>query len=196
MKYILASASPRRREILASLGVEFTTITADTDESSNLRDPKSLTRELAERKGKAVAELLKKEGRLDDDTVIISADTLVFCDGDILGKPCDRADARHMLSLLSDRSHFVASAVALTYRGKTVSDVSLTEVFFDKMSDSFIERYLDSGEPFDKAGAYGIQGMACSRIKKIDGCYFGVVGLPVNCLCRLAQSNSIPFPLG
>lgn len=195
MKYILASASPRRKEILENLGLEFEIITADTDEQSDITEPALLTRTLAERKGMAVRDMLLEKGSLSEDTVIISADTLVFCDREILGKPSSPEDAERMLRLLSGRSHTVASGVALTVGDKTVSDVSLTQVYFDELDDKFIERYLASGEPYDKAGAYGIQGMASSVIKKIDGCYFGVVGLPINCLCRLARENSIPLLL-
>ena len=193
MKYILASASPRRKEILLNLGLDFTVITSDADEESDIRDPEELTMELARRKGQAVAEHLSDTGRLDEDTVIISADTVVFCDGEILGKPRDKADAEKMIRMLSGKTHTVTSGVALIYKGKTVSAVSTTEVTFDTLTEEFIDRYINSPEPYDKAGGYAVQGKAAEVISKINGCYFSVVGLPVNCLCRLAAENGIPF---
>ena len=193
MKYILASASPRRKEILADLGLDFTVITSDADERSDVREPEALTRELARRKGQAVADLLLSEGRLDDDTVIISADTVVFCDGEILGKPRGKADAERMMRMLSGKAHTVTSGVALIYRGKTVSAATTTEVVFDTLTEEFIEKYINSDEPYDKAGGYAIQGKAAEVISGINGCYFSVVGLPVNCLCKLAAENGIPL---
>ncbi len=193
MKYILASASPRRKEILENLGLDFTVITSAADEESDIRDPEQLTMELARRKGQAVAEHLSGTGKLDGDTVIISADTVVFCDGEILGKPRDKADAEKMIRMLSGKTHTVTSGVALIYKGKTVSATSTTEVTFDALTEEFIEEYINSSEPYDKAGGYAIQGKAAPVISKINGCYFSVVGLPVNCLCRLAADNGIPF---
>ena len=193
MRYILASASPRRKEILENLGLEFTVITSDADESSDLTDPEELTKELAKRKGQAVAELLSD--KLDGETVIISADTVVCCDGEILGKPRDRSDAERMIRMLSGKAHTVTSGVALIYNGKAYSCAATTRVFFDELDEDFINNYINSAEPYDKAGSYAIQGKAAPVISKIDGCYFNVVGLPVNCLCRLAKENGIPFIL-
>ena len=193
MRYILASASPRRKEILENLGLDFTVITSDADESSDLTDPEELTKELAKRKGQAVAELLSD--KLDGETVIISADTVVCCDGEILGKPRDRSDAERMIRMLSGKAHTVTSGVALIYNGKAYSCAATTRVFFDELNEDFIYEYINSTEPYDKAGAYAIQGKAAPVISKIDGCYFNVVGLPVNCLCRLAKENGIPFIL-
>ena len=180
MRYILASKSPRRREILGNLGIDFNIVTAQTDESSELSDPVMLAEELALRKGQAVADLLKSQNELREDDVIISADTVVCCEGEILGKPQDRADAKRMLSLLSGKSHSVVSGVALIRGGKSFVSHSFTKVFFEDIPDDEIERYLDTNDAFDKAGAYGIQGLASLWVKKIDGCYFGVVGFPVN----------------
>ena len=191
MRYILASASPRRKEILENLGLDFTVITSDADESSDLTDPEELTKELAKRKGQAVAELLSD--KLDGETVIISADTVVCCDGEILGKPRDRSDAERMIRMLSGKAHTVTSGVALIYNGKAYSCAATTRVFFDELDEDFINNYINSAEPYDKAGSYAIQGKAAPVISKIDGCYFNVVGLPVNCLYRLAKENGIPF---
>ena len=183
---ILASASPRRKEILSELGVDFRVVVADTDESSDISDPVELTRELARRKGLAVYEKLLQSGEYDaESAIIISADTVVCRDGEILGKPRDRADAVDMLTSLSGRSHTVVSGVAVTVRGVTRTDASVTTVRVQEIPREEIERYVDSGEPMDKAGAYGIQGRFSVFVEGIDGCYFGVVGLPVNTLSNL-----------
>lgn len=183
---ILASASPRRKEILEGLGVDIEVLTAPTDEDSDITDPVALTRELAQRKGRAVYELMLASGRDDaESAVIISADTVVCCEGEILGKPRDRADAIRMIRLLSGRDHTVVSGVAVTLGGVTKSDASVTTVRVEEIPEGEIERYVDSGEPMDKAGAYGIQGRFSAFVKGIDGCYFSVVGLPVNTLSRL-----------
>lgn len=183
---ILASASPRRKEILEGLGVDIEVLTAPTDEDSDITDPAALTRELAQRKGRAVYELMLASGRDDaESAAIISADTVVCCEGEILGKPRDRADAIRMIRLLSGRDHTVVSGVAVTLGGVTKSDASVTTVRVEEIPESEIERYVDSGEPMDKAGAYGIQGRFSAFVKGIDGCYFSVVGLPVNTLSRL-----------
>lgn len=183
---ILASASPRRKEILRDLGVDFEVVVADVDESSAITDPVALTKELARRKGEAVYKKLKREGEYDaDGAVIISADTVVCCDGEILGKPRDRDDAIRMIRALSGRAHTVVSGVAVTVGGVATSDASVTAVRVQEIPESEIERYVDSGEPMDKAGAYGIQGRFSAFVEGIDGCYFGVVGLPVNTLSNL-----------
>ncbi|MBE6531554.1 MAG: septum formation protein Maf [Ruminococcaceae bacterium] len=185
MRYILASKSPRRREILGNIGLEFSVVTADTDESCSLTDPIALCEELALRKGLAVRELLQSKDELDPEDVIISADTVVECGGHILGKPADRQDAKTMLELLSGKRHRVLSGIALSVGGETYVSHSESFVCFEELSDADIERYLDSGEPYDKAGAYGIQGLASIYVKGIEGCYFGIVGLPINELDRL-----------
>ena len=176
MKFILASKSPRRREILSELGLKFDIITADTDESCELSDPRAYVEELALRKGRAVAELC------DDDVLIIASDTVVACDGEILGKPADRDDAARMLDILSGSRHSVISGIALITKEKAVAASEVTDVIFDVMSDSDKRFYLDSNEPYDKAGAYAIQGLASMWIKGIEGDYFNVVGLPVKLL--------------
>lgn len=183
-RIILASASPRRREILGSMGAKFTVITSDADENADISNPVELTVELARRKGRAVYDLLCSRGK-SDGAIIISADTVVFCDGKILGKPKDEAQARQMLSLLSGRKHSVATGIAVTVGGETFTDCSVTAVDVDEIPSEEIEKYIASGEPFDKAGAYGIQGGFCRWVKGIDGCYFGVVGLPSNLLNSL-----------
>lgn len=185
MKYILASKSPRRREILKNIGLDFTVITADTDESCSLTDPKSLVEELSLRKGRAVANMLSRSGELDDEDIIIASDTVVECGGEILGKPKDAQDAARMLSMLSGNCHRVLSGVAIISGGRELVSHSVTKVYFDEIDKADALSYIASGEPFDKAGGYGIQGYASVWVNRIDGCYFGVVGLPINTLDKL-----------
>ena len=173
MKFILASKSPRRREILSDLGLQFDIVTADTDESCDIKDPRSFVEELALRKGRAVAE------NIDEDTIIIASDTVVSCGGEILGKPHDRADTKRMLDMLSGSKHDVISGIALITKDKEAVASEVTHVIFDVLTDSDKEIYLNSDEPYDKAGAYAIQGLASMWIKGIEGDYFNVVGLPV-----------------
>lgn len=185
---ILASASPRRKEILEGLGVDFRIIVADVDESSDERDPQKLTEELARRKGLAVYQKIVDErpDNIDpDDCVIISADTVVWCDGEIFGKPRDRADAERMIRKISGGEHKVISGVAIICGGEAKSVSCVTAVKVSELSDCELMRYIESGEPMDKAGSYAIQGKFSLWIEGIDGCYFNVVGLPVNALAKL-----------
>lgn len=183
---ILASASPRRREILASLGVDFKIITADTDEHSSITDPEELAEELAVRKGRAVYELLcRTEPDMAKDAVIISADTVVYAQGEVLGKPRDHADAFRMLRSLSGSSHCVVSGIAVTVGGDVHSDRCVTRVNVEDIPEKSLIAYADSDEPMDKAGAYAIQGRFAPWVRSIEGCYQNVVGLPVNHLNKL-----------
>lgn len=186
MRVVLASKSPRRKEILQNLGVDFDIVTADADESSDIADPASLVTELASRKGEAVAKKLGADG---GESLIIACDTLVYAGGEFLGKPRDRADAERMLRMLSASQHFVVSGIYLKLGQKTATAAAFTKVCFDEMSDGDIAAYLDSGEPYDKAGAYAIQGKASAYISGIEGDYFNVVGLPVNLLCKTLKSE-------
>lgn len=193
MQVILASKSPRRKEILQTLGIPFTVVTADTDESSTQTDPSLLVQQLSLRKGQAVQDMLTQDGKLSHDTLIIASDTVVALDGEILGKPQDRADAHRMLSGLQNSTHHVLSGIALLYtdaQGLQRSAVSFasTAVHFSPMTEQDIALYLDSGEPYDKAGAYAIQGLAGRWITGIEGDYFNVVGLPANVMCDLCKS--------
>ena len=185
MKLILASKSPRRREILQNLGLSFEIVTAETDESSTTSDPCALVEELSERKGIAVRDLLLSEGRDLSDTVIISSDTVVAADGKILGKPRDPEDAANMLRMLSGREHEVISGISLIGGGRCGVAHEVTRVAFATLNEENISFYLRSGEPFDKAGAYAIQGLASMWIEGIRGDYFNVVGLPVHRMCKL-----------
>lgn len=188
-KIVLASASPRRREILQKLGLEFRVLVADVDESSDERDPAKLCSMLARRKGEAAVAKLRESGELDAETLVIASDTIVALETDgewqIFGKPADEADARGMLERLSGGSHFVYSGIYLWYAGRGVASFDRTEVVFKAISGKEIEDYIASGEPFGKAGAYAIQGLAAAFISGFRGDYYTVVGLPVQEMRRL-----------
>lgn len=180
MKLILASASPRRKEILTTLGVTFTVRTAEADETCDLTDPGARVESIAQRKCAAVREAMAAEGVLDGDTMILASDTLVTLDGEFLGKPTDEADARRMLERLQGHTHTVASGLAIWMNGRTVTAHELTGVTFAPMTEDEITAYLQTGESFGKAGAYAVQGYAARFITGIEGDYFNVVGLPVH----------------
>lgn len=173
---ILASGSPRRQELLANLGLDFKVIVSDVDESMD-EDmlPAQLVEKLAERKATAVVAEISGEG------LVIGADTIVVLGNKPLGKPVDRADAIRMLRELQGRSHEVFTGVAVidAATGQSVVTHQATAVRFKPMTMEQIERYVDTGEPMDKAGAYAVQGKASIFIDSIRGCYFNVVGLPV-----------------
>ena len=172
---ILASASPRRKELLEQMGFCFTVAVSEIDEQRlPFEKPDALVKRLAHEKALAVFE----SGR-----IVIAADTVVAVGEEILGKPTDAADAKRMLRMLSGRSQVVYTGFCVLDGEKTVSDAVATEVVFRPMSDAEIDRYIASKEPMDKAGAYGIQGGAARFISEIHGDYYNVVGLP---LCRLA----------
>ena len=167
------------------LGVKFEVITSDADESSDITDPYQLVEELSLRKGIAVRDELLAKGYDLSDTVIISSDTIVAIDGEILGKPCDEEDAKRMLRLYSGREHEVVSGICLIGEGKQGVTHEVTKVTFDKMDEETIQSYVRAAKPYDKAGAYAIQGLASAYISGIVGDYFNVVGLPVHRMCCL-----------
>ncbi len=185
MKLILASKSPRRSEILQNLGLAFEVVTAETDESSTQTDPYLLVEELSARKGEAVKALLLSQGYDLSNAVILASDTVVAVDGEILGKPQDAKDAERMLRLLSGRSHEVVSGVCLLSGDRSGVSHEITRVTFDPLDDDTIHRYVARTNPYDKAGAYAIQGEASCFIRGIEGDYFNVVGLPVHRLSVL-----------
>lgn len=186
MRIILASKSPRRKEILQNLGIDFEIITKETDETSDICEPSRLVKELSFRKGKAVYDELR-----DDSALIISSDTVVTIDNKILGKPKSAEDAAEMLKTLSSRSHQVVSGVTLIYNGITLTDSETTEVKFSSLSDDVIERYVATNEPMDKAGSYAVQGLASMMIEGINGCYFNVVGFPVHRFSKMLREIGI-----
>jgi len=181
---ILASGSPRRKELLANLGYDFKIVTSDADETPTKTVPTEVVEELSRKKGEAVYEKLKAEGGfIDQENLIISADTLVFLGNERIGKPKDKDDAFRILKELSGNVHDVITGVTLTYvyngSVKTVSFHETTHVTVYPLTDNEIRDYIATGEPMDKAGAYAIQGFFAKHIKKIDGEYSNVVGLPV-----------------
>lgn len=181
-KLILASGSPRRKELLALIGLEFEVIASDADESiSCTLHPQEFVRTLAIRKAEAIAADHPHQ-------VVLGADTIVEIDGMILGKPKERAQAEQMLRLLSGRIHRVYTGVALLHEGKQESFTCCTKVKFIDIDDELLEQYLDSGEAMDKAGAYGIQGRGAVLVEHLEGDYFNVMGLPVsNVYARLRK---------
>ena len=177
---ILASSSPRRQELLAQTGLSFTVSAANINEDLLPNEAAAAyVQRLAEEKAQAIWNANQAADSLDDPLVVLGADTCVVCDGRILGKPTDTADARRMLELLSGRTHAVLTGLAAISSGKIARDVEVTQVTFNQLNDREIAQYIASGEPMDKAGAYAIQGYAARWIPRIEGCYFNVVGLPI-----------------
>lgn len=182
---ILASASPRRRELLTQAGLVFTTDSADIHEHPEPNeDAATFVLRLAEAKAQAVWAKRKLELRAADEggdpLVILGADTCVLCQGEILGKPQDQADARRMLEALSGRTHQVLTGLAAITAKESFADVEITQVTFNVIEEPELVHYLATREPLDKAGAYGIQGYAARWIPRIEGDYFNVVGLPIS----------------
>ncbi len=177
MDVILASASPRRRELMGLFRVPFSVRVADIDETMN--KTASPDREVAR-----VSRLKALAVPRGEDDIVIAADTIVVCDGQILGKPKDREDAFRMLKLLSGRNHQVMTGLTVLRGDKVRVCTEVTHIHFRPLSDREILSYIATGEPMDKAGSYGIQGGAALFAEKLVGDYFNVVGLPV---CRLGQ---------
>lgn len=172
---VLASASPRRRELLKQIGVRFLVEAADIDESVHEGEsPRQYTIRVACAKAREVC------ARLGTALPVLGADTAVILDDRILGKPADRRDAAHMLGRLSGRTHQVYSAVAVACGTAAIHHrLSITAVTFAELEPDWIEEYIDTGDPMDKAGAYGVQGRAAERIARIEGSFSGVMGLPL-----------------
>ena len=179
MNIILASQSPRRKELLGRMGIrDFETISPNVDESVfHGLPPEELVRRLSAEKAAAVA------GRAGEDAIVIAADTVVALDGAVLGKPADELDAFKMLSALSGVRHQVYTGVTVCRGGEKQTAHEVTDVTFRELSEEEIEHYIATGEPMDKAGAYGIQGYGALLIQGISGDYYNVMGLPV---CRLS----------
>jgi septum formation protein len=180
MRYILASKSPRRKELLLELIKEFEIITKEVDEDlSEDIHPQNGVEILAIRKGKAVAD------EVGNDAIVISSDTLVELDGIPLGKPKDKEEAFRMLSSLSGKAHNVHTGVAVHCRGRVFSGVATTAVYFREMTEDEINEYIATGDPMDKAGSYGIQSGAGKFVEKIEGDYDTVVGLSLRLTKKL-----------
>lgn len=179
MKIVLASQSPRRRELLGKMGLEFTTKAPEIDETA-----------LSGLPARQLVEALSREKALwaarqeDPEAIVIGSDTVVVRDGEILGKPASPAQAEEMLASLSGRSHEVCTGITVCQGDRVVSQVEVTQVTFRHLTPQEIARYVRTGEPMDKAGAYGIQGLGALLVEGIQGDYSAVVGLPV---CRLGR---------
>lgn len=187
---ILASQSPRRKELLEQIGLEFEICPAKGEEIITKSIPEEVVMELSKQKAEEIAALVSsygenhKEITTPSDILVIGADTVVAYDGKILGKPKDEADAKRMLSMLAGNIHSVFTGVTLVFIDKSgrtgeVVFYEKTDVKMHEMTDTEIERYISTGEPMDKAGSYGIQGKGAIYIEKIDGDYNNVVGLPI-----------------
>lgn len=174
---ILASQSPRRVEILRQAGIPFVVRFVPVDETPLSQEtPEDYVRRLAETKARAVP--------TEADEIVLGADTTVVLDQEILAKPVDVDDARRMLGLLSGRRHDVLTGICLRRGEEVICDHAVTEVWFAPMSGQEIDDYVKTGEPMDKAGAYAVQGAASKFIRRIEGCYFNVVGLPIALVYR------------
>ena len=174
MKHIiLASASPRRKEILELADLKFDVMPSDAQEITTKTAPNEVVMELASIKAK---DIYKKSAK---QSMVVGADTVVAYQGQILGKPADEADAKRMLTMLSGQTHEVYTGVCVIEDGKTKTFYEETKVTFYEISDEQIDRYIKTGEPMDKAGSYGIQGKAAVFIKGIEGDYYNVVGFPI-----------------
>ena len=178
---VLASGSPRRRELLSQLGLEFAVVVPNIDESVRPGEqPRAYVGRLAQEKAAAVVQQVRER------SLVIAADTTVDLAGDILGKPVDAADAAAMLRRLSGRTHRVHTGVALCRGGRTVHEVVTSMVSFTPLTDATIEWYVGTGEPLDKAGAYAIQGAGGAFVQTVRGSVSSIVGLPLHTVVRLA----------
>lgn len=184
---ILASSSPRRQELLRQIGLTFKVDSADVDEAILPGEqPETSAVRVALDKARVAA------GRADEG-IVIAADTIVVLDNIILGKPADPADAERMLSRLSGRRHDVVTGLALVDAAsrRSLTSVAITSVWFRTIRQAEIRAYVSSGEPLDKAGAYGIQEKGALLVQKIDGCYFNVVGLPLSLLAQMLEEFGV-----
>lgn len=189
MKVILASKSPRRVEILEKIVKEFEVVQSNFDENTIdfKGDIEKYVKDLSRNKAIEVSK------RLNEPSIVIAADTVVFQDGKVLEKPKNEEDAFSMLSSLSGNTHKVYSGICLinTYDDTVVTDCDCTEVRFSELNPRQIRNYINSGEPMDKAGAYGIQGLGGAFVEGIKGCYYNVMGLPLNKLYKALENYAI-----
>ena len=211
VRLVLASASPRRRELLSQIGLEFTVMPSTTEENAKTTEAGALVQELSRQKAVDIWEQLSGgqgqnpdadqeqiseetqepnlNGKRQPELLVIGADTVVCCEGKILGKPHSREAAAEMLTALQGRSHEVYTGVTLYSQSETVTFFECTQVEFYPMTEVEISEYIDSKEPMDKAGAYGIQGLGARFVKGIRGDYNNVVGLPVGRLYQELKSR-------
>jgi septum formation protein len=187
-RVILASQSPRRRELLTLIGMTHEVRPADIDETYPAGEaPAAHAERLAREKVTAIKE---------PDAVVIGSDTIVVIDGDVLGKPVDESDAKRMLTRLSGRAHVVMTAVAVAWQGRIESAVESVNVEFHQLTATEIERYVATREPMDKAGAYGIQGYGATIVRRVDGDYFAVMGLPLQLMVRVMARLGLRYAFG
>lgn len=185
-RLLLASGSPRRRELLERIGLPFETAVSGLDENAvGFTDAAEFALAMSRMKALDVWNRLPLDQR--PGTMVLGADTVVSINGRILGKPTDEADAAAMLRLLSDDWHDVITGITLVEDGRTVSHAEYTHVKFRRLDEALIDRYLATGEPYDKAGAYGIQGFGSLLVERIEGDYFNVMGLPLYRLARMLE---------
>jgi len=194
MKIYLASASPRRKELLRQVGISFKVVPSDVEEKITKEQPNEVVEELSYQKAIDVCGRLAAEGKTD--FVVIGADTVVSAWGKILGKPADKADAARMLKELQGGSHQVYTGVTIAWNYRDMPPMyatfsECTDVTMYSMTDEEIRAYVDSGEPMDKAGAYAIQGLCAAYIQGICGDYNNVVGLPVGRLCQELKKRGL-----
>jgi|SRR5690554_4554995 len=175
MKIVLGSKSPRRQELFKLLGYQFVIHPSNADENSSETDPIKWVKKIAKRKAEAL-------GLTFNDSLIITADTIVLHKGEILGKPKDKTEAFAMIKSLQNDTHNVYTAIVCLYKDEYTEFIEGTKVFVTKMSDEEILAYVETDEPYDKAGGYGIQGLFGKYIEKIEGDFYNVMGLP---LCKL-----------
>ena len=186
LSLILASSSPRRKELLTQVGIPFEISVPEVDEQCALPGPDAV-RALSRRKAEAAA-------RMNPGRYVLAADTLVCIHGQTLGKPRDPEDAKRMLRLLSGNTHQVYTGVTvISPDGSTRTDTDASGVTFDPLTEEMISAYVDSGEPLDKAGAYGIQGRASLFVSRLEGCFSGVMGLPMYLVRRLLAQSGYPL---
>jgi septum formation protein len=187
---ILASQSPRRRELLTLVGIAHSVRPADIDEAYLAGEsPRAHCERLAREKAQTV-------GARQPEALVIGSDTIVVVDGDVLGKPRNEAHAAEMLGRLSGRSHVVMTAVAVQWRGVEMSAVEEVGVTFHALSPDDIAAYIATGEPMDKAGAYGIQGFGATIVQRVDGDYFAVMGLPLQRMVHLMRELGVRYRFG
>ncbi|MBR5712454.1 MAG: septum formation protein Maf [Lachnospiraceae bacterium] len=189
----LASASPRRREILTMLGLDFTVEVSEVSEETFLTDPAQIVTELAKRKALAVA-----DAHANENCIVIGSDTVVYAGGKVLGKPASKEEAKEMLRLLSGKPHtvFTGLCIVLIENGamKVEALADAAHVIFEAMSEEEIEWYAGTGEPMDKAGAYAIQGLGGRFVKSIEGDFYTIMGLPMHEVYKKLREMNLLFP--
>lgn len=177
---VLASGSPRRKELLTQLGYEFSVLVTDIEEQQQPdEDAQAYVQRLSLDKAKAALNLIAEQEPNSNQYVVLGSDTVVVSQGQVLEKPSDLADCKRMLTQLSDQRHQVMTAVSVVSADKHKTEIVITDVWFKPLSEQEIEKYWQTGEPCDKAGSYGIQGLGGRFVTRIEGSYYAVVGLPL-----------------